>query len=62
MKELLEEIDRIYDGLQHLQLQPTKSNTAIIFDALTVLEKVYAKIQETATEQEQEEVTEDVHS
>lgn len=59
MKELLDEIERIHDGLQHLQLQPTKSNTAIIFDALTVLEKVYAKINES---DQQEEVTEDVHS
>lgn len=59
MKEYLDEIERIHDGLQHLQLQPTKSNTAIIFDALTVLEKVYAKIKESC---EKEEVTEDVHS
>ena len=57
MKEFLDDIERIHDGLQHLQLQPTKSNTAIIFDALTVLEKVYAKINET---DDQEEVAEDV--
>lgn len=33
------DIDRVYQGLQHLRgLPPTKDNLAIVLDALTVLE------------------------
>lgn len=38
----LADIDRVYQGLQHLSLQPTKNNTAILLDAMTVLEGVAA--------------------
>ncbi len=43
----LADIDRVYQGLQHLSLQPTKNNTAILLDAMTVLEGVAAMMDET---------------
>jgi hypothetical protein len=39
--QLLEDIDRVYKGLQNLQITATKANTAIVLDALQVLESLY---------------------
>lgn len=61
MTELLQDLDRVYTGLQHLNLQPTKHNTAILLDTLQVLESVYrfvgenAPAGETPAEEEKEE-------
>ncbi len=46
MDKLIKDIDRIYEGLQHLDIQPTKNNTTILLDTLHVLEAVYAHLQE----------------
>lgn len=46
MDNLLNDLDRAYKGLQHLQLESTKTNMAIIWDTLNVLEKVSAHLQE----------------
>lgn len=41
------DIDRVYQGLQHLQgLPATKNNLAIVLDALTVLEGCAAAVAE----------------
>lgn len=42
MEDLLKDLDRVYNGIQHLAVAPTKNNTSIIFDTLQTLEKVYA--------------------
>ena len=41
MNILLSDIDRVYKGLQNLQIAATKSNTAIVLDTLQVLEAIY---------------------
>lgn len=38
MKITIADIDRVYQGLQHLTIQPTKNNTAILTDTYIVLE------------------------
>ena len=38
MKELIDDLNRVYGGIQNLDVQPTKKNTAIILDTLTVIE------------------------
>jgi len=50
MEELLSDLDRVYQGIQHLQLEPTKINTAIVLDALQVMENVYRFIKERSEE------------
>ena len=69
MENLLNDVDRVYTGIQNLNVQPTRSNTAIILDALTVLERIYGMLKAQAeqevqeeTQEAEEEVTEDVHS
>lgn len=47
-------IDRIYKGIQNLEVQPTKHNTAIILDTLTVLEAVYNDIRQMDEPSEKE--------
>jgi hypothetical protein len=47
---LCKDIDRIYQGIQHLNLEPTKVNTAIILDTLQVLENVYRYLKEGITD------------
>lgn len=54
MNELRKEISRIYERLQGLQVQPTRSNVAILADALMTLEKIYKALPEES------EVVEDV--
>lgn len=49
MGDLLKDLDRIYTGLQNLNVQPTKNNTAIILDTLQVLEVVYQYLQNEQT-------------
>lgn len=49
MGDLLKDLDRIYKGIQNLQVQPTKNNTAIILDTLQVLEVVYQYLQNEQT-------------
>lgn len=39
LRELQADLNRVYEGIQHLQVQPTKVNVAIILDALQTLEK-----------------------
>lgn len=46
MNELLTSIDRAYQEIQNLQLQPTKNNLAIIMDVLQVLENAYNHLKE----------------
>ena len=48
MTELIKDLDRVYAGLQNLKLQPTKRNTAILFDAFSVLESIYRFVEENA--------------
>ena len=52
MEELLQELDRVHSGIQHLDIQPTKNNVAIVLDALTVLEKAYMFIKENTNKEE----------
>ena len=52
MMELMKNLDRVYTGLQNLKLQPTKSNMAILFDTLQVLESVYRFVEENAHTEE----------
>lgn len=60
IEELMKDMDRVHGGIQHLQIQPTKSNTAIILDALTVLENAYAVLDEIQAREKQEEVNDNV--
>lgn len=48
MTELMNDLDRVYTGLQNLKLQPTKHNTAILLDTFSVLESVYRFVEENA--------------
>lgn len=57
MSELLQKLDRVYIGVQNLNVQPTKENTAIILDALTVLEEVYNFVKEKENENERNDST-----
>lgn len=41
MDKLSQKLDRVYIGIQNLNIQPTEHNVAIILDALTVLREVY---------------------
>ena len=45
--DLQEDISRVYQGLQHLNMMPTKENLAIVLDALQVLEEVNVYLQQT---------------
>lgn len=49
--ELLKDLERVYKGMQNLNVQPTKTNTAIILDTLTVLEKAYAFVKDHGEEE-----------
>ena len=40
-EKLQKDIDRVYQGLQHMQVEPTKANLAILLDAMQTLEVVY---------------------
>lgn len=64
MENLLNDVDRVYTGIQNLNVQPTRGNTAIILDALTVLERIYSMLKAQAEQEEkqdaEEEVSEDV--
>lgn len=50
--DLQEDISRVYQGLQHLDMIPTKNNLAIVLDALQVLEEinVYLQTEEVKTD------------
>ena len=52
MTELMKDLDRVYLGLQNLKIQPTKRNTAILFDTLQVLESVYRFVEANAPAEE----------
>lgn len=52
MTELMKDLDRVYLGLQNLKIQPTKHNTAILFDTLQVLESVYKFVEANAPAEE----------
>lgn len=54
MDELMKDVERVHDGIQHLQVQPTKTNIAIIFDALNVLENVYQHLSQENQKEEKE--------
>ena len=54
MNELLTSIDRAYQEIQNLQLQPTKNNLAIIMDVLQVLENAYSHLKECSCHKETE--------
>ena len=67
MENLLNNVDRVYTGIQNLNVQPTRGNTAIILDTLTVLERIYGMLKAQAEQEPQEkpqeaeeEVSEDV--
>ena len=38
---LMRELDRAYQGLQHLNIEPNKANLAILMDALQTMENAY---------------------
>jgi len=40
-EELQKDIDRIYQGLQHMKVEPTKANLAILLDTMQTLENVF---------------------
>lgn len=40
-ENLQKDIDRVYQGLQHMQVEPTKANLAILLDTMQVLETVF---------------------
>ena len=42
-----EAIDRVYQGLQHLDMMPTKNDLAIVLDAIQVLEEINVYLQQT---------------
>ena len=58
MKELLAQIDKAWQGIQKLQLEPSKHNLVIIADTLTALEQAYNVIK-AADEKTQEEEKKD---
>ena len=46
MVPLAADINRVYQGIQHLQVAPTKENVAILFDTMSVLEELYKFVRE----------------
>lgn len=48
METLAADIDRVYQGIQHLQVAPTKENVTILFDTMSVLEELYKYVKERA--------------
>lgn len=40
-EEMKKDVDRVYQGLQHLHIEPTKANLAILMDAMQTMENVY---------------------
>lgn len=46
MESLAADIDRVYQGIQHLRVAPTKENVAILFDTMSVLEELYKFVRE----------------
>ena len=48
--DLQGDISRVYQGLQHLDMVPTKNNLAIVLDALQVLEQVHVYLEQQAKE------------
>lgn len=62
MKELLAQIDKAWQGIQKLQLEPSKHNLVIIADTLTALEQAYNVLKaadEKAQEKQEEEEKQD---
>lgn len=59
MTGLAKDIDRVYLGLQNLKIQPTKGNTAILFDALQVLENAYRFVEANAQAEEAQNAAEE---
>lgn len=59
VEKLLEDLSRAHDGLQHLHIEATKSNVAIIWDALQALENANAFIKDlmAASAKQEEGVT-----
>lgn len=55
---LQEEIARVYQGLQHLDMPPTKNNLAIVLDALQVLEIVHEHLANNQKEVKTEDAAE----
>lgn len=45
VEKLLDDLNRAHEGLQHLRIEATKGNVAIIWDALTALENANAFIE-----------------
>lgn len=41
MKELKAKIGKVYENIQHLQIQPTKTNTMLMAECFILLEEVY---------------------
>lgn len=54
MEELLKTIDTAYQGVQKLQIEPTKNNVAIILNVLSAFEKAYEYIQTHGKEKKNE--------
>lgn len=46
MEELIKKVSELYEGLQMLDVKPTKHNTGILSNAYTTLEEVYRKLKE----------------
>lgn len=52
-EELKKDLDRVYQGLQHMQVEPTETNLAIMLDTLQVIKKAYAFVCQHPDEPEQ---------
>lgn len=52
MNELLEEIDRAYQSLQEIQIQPTKHNVMILMMTMQALERAHGYILEHGKEEQ----------
>lgn len=51
MNELLQEIDRAYQSLQEIQIQPTKHNVMILMMTMQALERAHGYILEHGEEE-----------
>lgn len=50
MKELKAKIGKVYENIQHLQIQPTKTNTMLMAECFIMLEEVYEALPDNPVE------------
>lgn len=41
INELMKQVSEAYDGIQHLQIQPTKTNLSLMTEVMRAMEEVY---------------------